>query len=74
MFQIFAGWPAPAKNRGEEDCEVNEFDGPQTCLCGDGRKISWVTAEYDSGDHDRQYEFTCTDIPGNVGGWSGDTW
>ena len=71
----------PADKRGfkrfgseDDDCEVNEFDGPQSCHCGEGRKISWVTAEYDDHDHDRQYSFTCTGIPDNVGGFSGNTW
>ena len=74
---IFTGLPAPSNlNRfdTEDDCEINALDGAQKCHCGDGRKISWVTAEYGSGKHDRTYEFRCTDIPGNVGGWSGDSW
>ena len=77
MFQNFSGWPAPSNlNRfGEDDdCDVNEYDGAQKCHCGEGRKISWVASEYSSDDDDRQYQFECTDIPGNVGGWSGDTW
>ena len=77
MFQIFTGWPAPANfNRfsEEDECEVNELDEVQKCHCGFGRKISWVTAEYYSGRKDRKYSFTCTDIPGNIGGFSGDTW
>ena len=58
----------------DDDCPEPEFDEPQRCICGAGRKISYVSAEYNSKKKDRKYVFTCTPIPGNVGGFSGDSW
>ena len=69
--------PAPATfdRFGQEDeCTKSDLDGEQICLCGAGRKISEVSAVYNSGKKDRKYLFKCTDIPGNVGGFSGDSW
>ena len=69
--------PAPAtfdRFGAEDDCELSDVDGHQRCQCGAGRKISEVNAVYYSGKHDRKYLFKCTDIPGNVGGFSGDSW
>ena len=77
MFWNLTGLPAPATfdRFGQEDeCTKSDLDGEQICLCGAGRKISEVSAAYNSGKKDRKYLFKCTDIPGNVGGFSGDTW
>ena len=77
MFQNPTGLPAPVtfdRFGQEEDCSVSNLDGEQRCMCGPGRKISEVSAVYDSGRKDRKYLFKCTDIPGNVGGFSGDSW
>ena len=77
MFQNLTGLPAPTtfdRFGQEEDCSVSNLDGEQRCMCGPGRKISEVSAVYDSGRKDRKYLFKCTDIPGNVGGFSGDSW
>ena len=77
MFWNLIGLPAPATfdRFGQEDeCTKSDLDGEQICLCGAGRKISEVSAAYNSGKKDRKYLFKCTDIPGNVGGFSGDSW
>ena len=77
LFQNFTGLPAPAtydRFGEEDDCPDPVYDNTQRCLCGAGRKISAVSAPYSSKKHDRQYVFTCTTIPGNVGGFSGDSW
>ena len=59
----------------DDDCPEPVLDGEQKCICGAGRKISEVlSAEFNSGKKDRPYVFTCTGIPGNVGGFSGDSW
>ena len=80
MFQTFIGLKGGGDPRNidrvadDDDCPEPEFDEPQRCICGAGRKISYVSAEYNSKKKDRKYVFTCTPIHGNVGGFSGDSW
>ena len=60
---------------GEEDnCDTNDWDKVQHCYCGWGKKISVIKSWHSNDKEDRRYNITCTGIPGNIGGFSGDTW
>ena len=58
----------------EDNCPKPEYDEEQHCYCGKGRKMSGLEASYNRDREDRTYTFSCTGIPGNVGGFSGDSW
>merc|ERR1712223_1923605 len=58
-----------------DNCNINDFDGPQECHCGNGRKISTFSSPaLDSGTRDRQYNLTCTAIDGYDDVHSGHSW
>jgi len=62
-------------DKDDDNCNINDYDGPQECHCGNGRKISTFSSpDFDIYKRDRLYDLACTPIDGYDDVHSGHSW
>ena len=62
-------------DKDDDNCNINDYDGPQECHCGNGRKISTFSSpDFDIFKRDRLYDLACTPIDGYDDVHSGHSW